>query len=219
MEPMEGRWVCRRCFASNDAGASVCEQCGLERGADPAQAPVQGQEKEPAPWMPPQAQPRPQWLQLALRYAWVLLIPVVLFGGWYFGVRRDDAGQISNSGDLEVQDLRIGDCFDLKDPSASEVGEVEAKPCSQPHEYELFHAADMQGDEYPSDAAMTAFMESECLPTFGAYVGVAYEQSLLDISWYTPTSDGWDDGDHSIQCAVFDPNEAELTSSQRNATR
>src|ERR671918_697453 len=136
MEPMHGRWVCRRCFASNDAGATSCEQCGLARGADPSQAGA-GQPDavrqgagyagagQPQPqWTPPQAQPRPKWLQLAVRFAWIPVVLIVLAAGWYFSARRDDSGQISNTGNLQVVELQVGDCFDLKDPDASEVEEV-----------------------------------------------------------------------------------------------
>jgi hypothetical protein len=236
MEPMEGRWVCRRCFSSNEAGATTCEQCGLARGADPSQAPqaseeAQHSERSPLPgagyagagqpdqWTPPQAKPRPNWLQLALRFAWIPVVLIVVAAGWYFSARRDDSGQITNVGDMQVEDLRVGDCFDLKDPEATEVAEVEAKPCTTPHEYELFHLADMPDGAFPSDEAVTAFAETECVPAFNAYVGMDYQDSALYFSWFAPSTETWDDGDRAVQCATYDPENAELTSSVRNAAR
>ena len=38
MDPAQGRWVCPRCFESNEADADRCAKCDLERGADPAAA-------------------------------------------------------------------------------------------------------------------------------------------------------------------------------------
>ena len=236
MEPMEGRWVCRRCFASNEAGASTCEQCGLERGADPSQAPDEEpaahSQRSPLPgagyagagqpeqqWTPPQAKPRPTWLQLALRFAWIPVVLIVLAVGWYFSARRDESGQIANVGDLQVQDLRVGDCFDLKDPEAVEVSEVEAKPCTDAHEYELFHVASMPDGEFPSDAAVDTFVEAECVTAFSQYVGMDYAQSALYFSWFAPSTETWSDGDRDVQCAAYDPNDTELTSSVRNAAR
>lgn len=233
MEPMEGRWVCRRCFASNDAGATTCEQCGLERGADPSQLPDQPpSQRSPIPgagyagagqpdqWTPPQAQPRPWWLQLAMRFGWIPVALIVVFVGWYFfSPRRDDSGQIANTGDMQVVDLRVGDCFDLKDPDAVEVAEVEAKPCTEPHEYELFHAANMPDADFPSDAAVDAFVEAECVTAFTLYVGMDYQQSALYFSWFAPSTETWGDGDRAVQCAAYDPENTELTSSVRNAAR
>ena len=230
---MEGRWVCRRCFASNDAGATTCEQCGLERGADPSQAPDQAPtaQRSPIPgagyagagqpeqWTPPQAKPRPSWLQLALRFGWIPVVLIVLAAGWYFSARRDDSGQIANAGDMQVEDLRVGDCFDLKDPEATEVAEVEAKPCTDPHEYELFHVANMPDSEFPSDAVVTAFADVECVAAFTSYVGMDYQASTLYYSWFAPSTETWNDGDRAVQCAAYDPENTELTSSVRNAAR
>ena len=231
MEPMEGRWVCRRCFASNEPSATTCEQCGLERGADPNQAAPSGTDAVSAgagyagagqpqqQWTPPQPQPRTSWWQYVLRFGWIGVVVVVLAVGWYFSARRDDSGQITDGGTLQVTDLRIGDCFALPDPDAAEVDEVDAKPCTETHQYELFHVGDVAGSEYPSDAAIEAFLTEECIPSFNTYVGMEYDISVLDFIYFTPTTEGWDDGDHSVQCAAFDPNNAQLTSSVRNAAR
>ena len=241
MDPMEGRWVCRRCFASNEPSATTCENCGLERGADPNQpAPSgpdavsagagyagAGQPQQPQPqWTPPQPEPRTSWWQYLLRFGWVGVVVVVLAVGWYFSARRDNSGQITDGGSLQVTDLLVGDCFTLPDPDAAEVDEVDAKPCTETHEYELFHEGDVAGDEYPSDAAFDAFLTEQCIPAFNSYVGLDYEVSVLDFIYFTPTGEGWDDGDHSVQCAAFDPHDTDpngppdpLTSSLRNAAR
>ena len=231
MERFEGRWVCRRCYASNEAAAAACERCGLERGADPTAAdpgavdPGQGDQDaadphQPQPWAAPtQAPSRPVWQQLVLRFWWVGLIAAIAIGGWYFSARRDESGGIANSGNLQVQELRVGDCFDLKDPEAAEIDEVEAKPCTEGHQYELFHAASMPAGEYPSDDAVDAFVDGECIPAFASYVGVEFETSVLQLAYVSPTSEAWDDGDRSVQCAVYDPNEAELTSTLKSSAR
>jgi hypothetical protein len=226
MEPMEGRWVCRRCFASNEAAATACERCGLERGADPATADPAAADAasagapQPQSWGAPPPKPaRPLWQQLALRFWWVGLIAVIAIGGWYFSARRDESGDIANSGNLQVNELRVGDCFDLKDPEAAEIDEVEAKPCTQAHQYELFHAADMPSGDYPSDAAVNTFVDQVCIPAFASYVGMEFESSVLELAFVSPTSEAWDDGDHSVQCAVHDRNDAELTTSLKGAAR
>ena len=42
---------------------------------------------------------------------------------------------------------------------------------------------------------------------------------MLGARPITPTEDGWNDGDHSVQCAMHDPNNAELTESLKDAAR
>jgi hypothetical protein len=218
MGPMGGRWVCRRCFASNDPEAATCVRCGLERGADPATAEPQDPQ-QPQQWAAPTPPPaRPMWMQLALRFWWVGLIVVIAVGGWYFSARRDDSGQISTAGNLKINELRIGDCFNLKDPDADVVEEVEARPCTQVHRYEMFHVDSMSGGEYPSDEEFGAWIEQNCLAAFAPYVGVEYQESVLEILPVTPTEDSWDD-DKSVQCVLADPGNEQLTTSLRSAAR
>ena len=242
MEPMEGRWVCRRCFASNEPSATTCENCGLQRGADPNQAAPPsgtdavsagagyagaGQPQQPQQWTPPDAQqPKTSWWQYVLRFGWIGIVVVVLAVGWYFSARRDDSGQITDGGTLQVTDLVVGDCFSLQDPDAAEVEEVDATRCDETHDYELFHVGDVGGSEYPSNDAFDAFLVEQCIPQFSTYVGIDYYSSVLDFIYFTPSEEGWDDGDHSVQCAAFDPNDTDpnlppdpLPASVRNAAR
>jgi hypothetical protein len=223
MEPTSGRWVCQRCYESNEVDASSCARCGLERGADPSQAqaaPVEGADANAAPqWTPPQADRRPAWLSFVLRFAWVGVIIVIAVVGLVLNARRDDNGQIANGGNLDVSELRVGDCFNLKDEAADTVSEVDARPCTEAHTYEMFHVVDMPEGDFPNDDAITGFIVQECVPAFGAFVGVSYHESALDFVPFTPTSESWDHGDRSIQCAALDPNDKRLTSTLRNAAR
>ena len=132
MDPAQGRWVCPRCFESNEADADRCVKCDLERGADPAAASSaapgapaaapgsEGAQPVPAapggPWTaaPAPGSNRPGWLQLVLRFWWVGLL--VIGGGIaafnYLG------------GSRPVTEISVGDCFDLPDDSAEGIGDV-----------------------------------------------------------------------------------------------
>jgi hypothetical protein len=77
----------------------------------------------------------------------------------------------------------------------------------------------MPKGDFPNDDAITGFIVQECVPAFGAFVGVSYHESALDFAPFTPTSESWDHGDRSIQCAALDPNDKRLTSTLRNAAR
>lgn len=192
------RWVCKRCFTSVDGSVGVCPTCGLWRGSEqPA-----GDAWQPAAGVPAQAPASaPAWQGL-LRFWWIPLIVVVVAAGWFFSARRDDAGSITDAGSLTAADLRVGDCFDLQDESQDTVENVDAKPCSEPHVYQMFFVGDLPSGDYPSQDTMDAFAYDNCLPAFQSYVGVTYEESVLDIFYLTPTEESWGSGDHSVQCAA-----------------
>jgi hypothetical protein len=207
------RWVCLRCFESNEAAFTACQSCGLARGAQP----------EPGEVHPGAVEPEPSvgrgLVGVLLRHWWVLLLIAAPIGGLIFNAQRGDGGDITRAGDLVVSDLRVGDCFDLKDADEEEIDDVTARPCGESHEFELMFRGSLRSEQYPSDAVVDAWLQDNCLPAFAEYVGISYEQSALDIFWFQPTQEGWDSGDHSLQCVVFDPAEDQLTSPVRNAAR
>ena len=220
---MYGRWVCPRCYESNEANAGECARCGLERGADPSQAASSLEGLTPSteqPWAPVAKQSqRPAWQQLLVRFGWVGVVIAIAIGGVILNAKRDDAGQISGGGNLQVQDLRIGDCFNLKDEAADNVSEVDAKPCAEAHHYELYQDASLSEGDYPAADQLKAYAEQECMGAFLSYVGVTYQNSTLEVLYFTPTSDAWGHGDRSVQCAAYDPAQATLTGSLKGARR
>jgi hypothetical protein len=209
------RWVCLRCYESNDEATAACKQCGLLRGATPAE----GDTYQPAAQPTSQARRTPVLLSLALRFWWVLAIGVVAVGGLIFNAQRNSEGEITHGGTLVVTDLRVGDCFDLKDPDEEITEEVDARPCTEAHQYELYFAGSMADGPFPTDDVFEDWVAEACLPAFDSYVGLAYLESRFELLWFQPTADGWDQGDHEVSCAVYDPAEAELTSAIRNSAR
>jgi hypothetical protein len=183
---MSGRWVCPRCYESNEADATSCSRCQLERGADPSQA-AAAVSAVPTPtgqpWAPvaQQPRPRPAWLALLTRFGWIGAVIVIAGVGLFLNARRDDAGQISTGGTLQVQDLRVGDCFNLKDEAADSVEDVDAKPCTESHKYELYHVAAMGEGDYPANDQLSGFAEQECVGAFTSYVGLGYDTSVLEV--------------------------------------
>jgi hypothetical protein len=142
-----------------------------------------------------------------------LFVAAGAVGGLLFNASRGSSGEITKSGDLAATDLRVGDCFDLKDPSEDEIENVTAVPCTTEHEYEMFFVGAMPEGPFPNDDAFVAWLDTNCVPAFDAFVGTAYESSKLDIFWLQPTSATWNDGDRSIQCAVYHPDIPRLTES------
>jgi Septum formation len=132
---------------------------------------------------------------------------------------RSSTGDITRGGDLTSNDLRVGDCWDMKDPTADTVDNVTAKPCGEAHEYEVFYIASMAEGAYPNEDAFTTYVNSTCVPAFQAYVGRAYDGSTLEISWLYPGSDGWAGGDRTVECSLYDPNDNHLAGSLEGSRR
>ena len=99
-------------------------------------------------------------------------------------------------------DLRVGDCFNLKDPSADQIEHVKAVPCKTEHDFELFYVGAMAKRSRPTGHAFETYLMQNCSPAFGAYIGKAYKDSDLDYIWLVPTEDAWRSGDRTVQCAV-----------------
>jgi hypothetical protein len=211
-----GRWVCLRCYESNDAALVSCAKCGLARGATPDAVEAGATSGFPVA-QPTQA---PNVLGgLVRRFGWLAVVAVIAGVGWYFSAGRGEGGEITRSGDLDITELRAGDCFDLQDRQEQVIEEVDAKVCSEPHQFEMMFVGNMPDGGFPADDVMTDYTLANCLPAFETYVGVPYEESRYDLFQFAPTEDGWNNGDHAMQCALFDTVDDELTMSLRGANR
>lgn len=167
----------------------------------------------------PAAAARPSILRM-IPLNWIvigLIAAATAVGGWYFSAGRGSSGEIERAGDMSASDLRVGDCFDLKDPDAEELSDVNARPCTSEHEYEIFFIATLPAGAYPPDSVFDAYLETHCQPNFATYIGKAYADSALAMSWLAPTEDGWDEGDRTLQCVVWSPNQSRLTSSLKGS--
>lgn len=213
----EERWVCRRCFNSNDGWRTTCTNCGQERNAASPDVAQGG-----SGWAP--AQPASGGMQIPWRLVIYGVIALVVFGGSVlFAARRDDSGSITGAGNLSVFDLQVGDCFDAAfDPNAyTEISEVRAIPCDEPHVYEMYSVAEYPQGEAPSgqEENYTPWEQENCLGMFAAYVGIDYDSSVYYISALVPTDESWSQGDNSLMCFLHNDEETAVTGSARGSGR
>jgi hypothetical protein len=154
-------------------------------------------------------------MALARRAWWLPVLVVVMLIVFMDGPRRDDDGQLRGSGQLEVSELRVGDCFDAD--HATNIATVEAKPCDEPHAFELYHVGEWTGghDGYPSDVELGAFVFDACLSALGDYTGEEVEGSRFFFSPIIPDEAAWDGGRRVVYCALFDLTGKQLVGSQR----
>ncbi len=131
--------------------------------------------------------------------------------------QRDADAQVTAAGDLSAMSLRIGDCL-ISTELGNEFTEVPGVPCNEPHDAEVIYLFDMPDGPYDEDAINTAGQE-ECYRAMSEYVGPNWDTAMdgdLDFFWFTPSEDGWNAGDHEINCLVYTlSGELSLTSSAK----
>lgn len=103
--------------------------------------------------------------------------------------------------------IAIGECTNLEFPeqdATAEVADITKVDCGEAHKWETFadKRLDLDG-EYPGDEGMAAIAEEFCYAEFEPFVGVSYDDSVLDMTYLTPTPDGWAQlRDRTITCFV-----------------
>jgi hypothetical protein len=112
---------------------------------------------------------------------------------------------------IETFDLSVGDCFD--DPAALEApteesfvsGDLVLLPCDEPHAFEVYHVSDAGSSEFPGEEALLDEVDEVCLDAFEPFIGLRYEESVVEVFYYYPTEDTWTAlDDRAIVCAVTD---------------
>lgn len=186
-------------------------------GGEPGGAP--GWEPDGAPNGDPSPPPR-RWRRIGTVVRVGILVAVAgsALAGWLGMADRDDDGAITKAGDLAATELRVGDCLD--DPGTTQVTDIRAVLCDEPHDLEVYHEfehADAERPPFRPEAL--SVIELECVPAFDAFVGVPYIDSELDFFTFEPTTQGWQEGDRTVQCALYALDGSKLTGSARGAQR
>jgi hypothetical protein len=126
----------------------------------------------------------------------LLIVAAVALGALY--VFRDrlvgDAGA-----------LQVGDCIEVPD-SATDIAEIEHRPCSEDHEAEVFHIVDYPAQaSYPSEGELEAFFGRECLDApFVTYTGITIEDAAdIDAAYFPPAVSAWDQGRRLFVCYLL----------------
>jgi hypothetical protein len=110
----------------------------------------------------------------------------------------------------------VGDCiFEIPEGESFTVPVV---PCSEPHGHEIFAAVSLPEGDFPGDDALFAQADEFCIAEFGSFVGLSYEESVLDFTYYHPSEESWLDGDRVVTCTIYDPG-GQVTGSLRGIER
>lgn len=117
--------------------------------------------------------------------------------------------------------LAVGDCFDPPAGEVQEVEDVQHHPCDQAHGGEVIFVGNYEPDSstYPTDDQFLDFVSDRCIAAFNDYTGLNYDTATdLDFSAFTPTSEGWGDGDRKVICYAVKVDESQFTQSIKKAS-
>jgi len=150
----------------------------------------------------------PRWTRLiavtTIAVAGLLLSGCSLLTQLTHTTQRDASGTPTAANpDADVFSIKVGDC--LNDATASgTVTTAPIVPCSKPHDSEAFKSIKMTDGDFPGEDAVKAQADQGCGDAFPDFVGIPFNDSKLDISYYYPTTDSWANGDREILCTVYD---------------
>jgi hypothetical protein len=162
------------------------------------------------------------WVR-ALTITTVAAAGLVLSGCSLLGQVSDIAGGEDDNTDTGTEDdvfaLVVGDCFN-EETDAETVSTVDIVECDVPHTWEAFASILMTQEEYPGDEATQQEADTSCNQPFIDYVGLDYDASKYDYSFYYPTEETWNDAtlkDREILCLGKADDESDITGSIKGA--
>jgi hypothetical protein len=94
----------------------------------------------------------------------------------------------------------------VRDP-ASASSWVTTVDCRSDHQTEVIRQAVLKAPrEWPGAAAIDDAADVSCQGYFDGYVGIPFDDSRLDVQWYTADKAAWQEGNHTLICMVVDRN-------------
>lgn len=127
----------------------------------------------------------------------------ILGGGSGDADRDEESGQVTESSNIDIFALKVGDCK-MESPEGL-LSDADVVPCEEPHDEEVYYELKMDDGEFSSEAVDAA--SQECIgDAFTNFIGIDYNSSSLEVYPITPTQDTWDQlNDRVIQCVVTNP--------------
>lgn len=99
-----------------------------------------------------------------------------------------------------VPQMKVGQCADVM--KGASVSDIPIVGCDKAHAWEAYAVKSIQGDAYPGEQTIQSQTEKFCADEFATFVGVAYDDSELDINYLYPTTKSWALGDRELLCLV-----------------
>lgn len=158
----------------------------------------------------------------------IAVMSVTTSCSWVSGLFHHDSGTKPTS--VTVFDAQVGDCFVAPTNVKAELSSLSKVPCTVAHQQELYAKVDYRpptssdtsvagfADPYPGDAVLDTFANGACAQAYTGYVGIAYPDSGLWMTYLLPSARSWQQGkDRSILCFVTTTAGGSLTKSVKGS--
>lgn len=120
------------------------------------------------------------------------------------GPVRNSNGEIVSAGRISVDDLRIGDCVNGLDQEGG-VSRLDAVPCSQPHEGQVFATFDLPAGPWPGEDELFAMAEQGCHDRMETDLPEVYDDLSVKLFYLHPSEKLWRDGNREVICFAYHP--------------
>lgn len=145
---------------------------------------------------------------------------------WVSGLFHHDDGTKPVS--VTVFNAAVGDCFVAPAEVKAELANLSKVPCDVAHQQELYAKVEYRAsgsatssdiaDTYPGDATLDTYANGACAQAYTSYVGIAYPDSGLWMTYLLPSARSWQQGkDRSILCFVTTTAGGSLTASVKGS--
>ncbi|MFJ4027180.1 septum formation family protein [Paenarthrobacter sp. NPDC089989] len=131
--------------------------------------------------------------------------------------KRDESGRPTETSVADAFKVKVGDC--MAQPSSDEFQDVSIIPCEQSHDLEAFAAKNIVADSYPGQSEVQAQSEEYCGAEFATFVGIPYDESTLDMTYFYPSSQTWKQKDREIVCLIGGASGAAVTGTLKGAAK
>ena len=160
-------------------------------------------------------------------YRWVMRVRVLGVGAIiataliisnFTDAGRNDAGEVTKSGDVTAREIQVGDCFDdLSEFSAEGTfSSLHAVPCNEGHHWQVFYQKASSLNSY-SETLIDYEIETMCNTAAQTLVSnmssIKYDAfQNVSLTYFYPSYKSWTRGDRSLQCLIGNDTELYFTS-------
>jgi hypothetical protein len=95
----------------------------------------------------------------------------------------------------QIATAEVGDCVDSSQMDDTNVTEIPTVDCTEAHDAQVVGKFDLEDGDYPGTDAIATEADAGCTEAFEDFIGVAADQSSLQISYVYPTEQSWDQAD------------------------
>ncbi|MCJ1680118.1 septum formation family protein [Streptomyces sp. APSN-46.1] len=126
--------------------------------------------------------------------------------------KRDTGGRVTGPVVTDVEDIKVGDCFNTDDDLKDYQGEdgraplsVDIVPCAEPHQSEAFAVFGLKDGPYPGEKKIASMANANCGKALTDYVGAAAKlPKTMKVYYYYPSSANWTFGEREVTCFIGD---------------